>query len=196
MLTEAQSRALAFIKMFMAEKGYAPTIAEIASGMGILSRSTVHRHLQALVQARQIMLASHKRRNILLVPAVVPDISLPVLGTMTAGFPMEVATATVDIATSFLGPSRYLLKVKGNAMIVDCIRDGDFLVCERIIAVRSGVLVIALIDQAEMVLKRIFYNEDQTITLIPSNPSLRPTVYNKERVSVQGKFIGLLRMEY
>ena len=196
MLTAAQSRALAFIKTFMAHKGYAPTIAEIARGMGIVSRSAVHRHLQGLVQAQAITLTVHKRRNIELV-AIEANISLPVMGNLAAGPFVEVVThETVDIAGLLLGPDRYVLKVKGNAMLGDCIRDGDLLICERHLVAHSGVMVVALIDQTEMTLKRIFYNEDQTITLVPDNPSIKAMIYNKERVTVRGKLIGLLRMEY
>ena len=81
-------------------------------------------------------------------------------------------------------------------MLGDCIRDGDLLVCEQHKLAQSGVMVVALIDQTEMTLKRIFYNEDQTVTLVPSNPSIQSIIYKKERVNVRGKLIGLLRMEY
>ena len=79
-------------------------------------------------------------------------------------------------------------------MIGDSICDGDFVVCERSDVARNGDIVVALIDQEEATLKRFFNNEDKTITLMPSNPSLKPMVYEDVRVSVQGIFVGLLRM--
>lgn len=199
MLTEAQHRTLTFITTFIAETGYAPTIAEIAAGIGIKSRSTVHRHLQGIESAGFINIIPNKRRNIELLPVQATSVngaSLPIIGKIAAGAPIEavVDSEEIDLAALFLGPKRYVLKVDGNSMIGDSICDGDFVVCEYADVARSGEIVVALIDQEEATLKRIFYNNDKTITLMPSNPSLKPMAYEGERVSVQGIYIGLLRM--
>ncbi len=199
MLTEAQHRTLTFITTFIAETGYAPTIAEIAAGIGIKSRSTVHRHLQGIEQAGRIRIIPNKRRNIELVSlhaGSVNDASLPIIGKIAAGSPIEavVDNEEIDLAALFLGPKRYVLRVDGNSMIGDSICDGDFVVCEHADVARNGEIIVALIDQEEATLKRIYYNDDKTITLMPSNPSLKPMVYEGERVGVQGIYIGLLRM--
>lgn len=199
MLTKAQHRTLTFITSFVAEMDYAPTIAEIAAGIGIKSRSTVHRHLQGIEQAGFIRIIANKRRNIELISQralCVSDLSLPVIGKIAAGLPIEaiVDNEMIDIAALCLGSDRYVLKVEGNSMIGDCICDGDYVICERSDVARNGDIVVALIDQEEATLKRFFQNEDKTITLMPSNLGLKPMVYEEERVSVQGLFIGLLRV--
>lgn len=199
MLTEAQHRTLTFIQAFIADAGYAPTIAEIAAGIGIKSRSTVHRHLQGIELAGLIKIIPNKRRNIELVDEHASSANqamLPVKGKIAAGSPIEAVgdNESIDIAALFLGPNRYVLQVNGNSMIGDSICDGDFVVCEHSEVARSGEIIVALIDLEEATLKRIFYNEDKTITLMPSNPSLKPMVYDSQRVSVQGVFVGLLRL--
>ena len=200
MLTEAQHRTLNFIKAYMASEGFAPTIAEIAQGIGIKSRSTVHRHLQGIEQAGLIQIIPNKRRNIALVSErslSANDTSLSIVGKIAAGKPIEAVPddQALDIAALFLGANRYLLEVEGDSMIGDNICDGDLVVCEHAETAPTGSIVVALVDHSEATLKRIVRNADQTVTLLPSNPALKPMTYAADRVIVQGIFIGLLRIE-
>ena len=136
MLTEAQYRTLSFIKAYIAKAGYSPTIAEIARGIGIKSRSTVHRHLQGAAKAGYINIIPNKRRNIELSSAdtICPDaIILPILGKIAAGQPIEALTddASLDLCELLLGPNRYLLRVDGHSMVGDNICDGDLIICKK-----------------------------------------------------------------
>ena len=181
----------------MGEHDYAPTAAEIAQGIGIRSRGVVHRYLKCLVEAGLIRLLPKRHRNIELLMAST-DYSLPLVGVIAAGQPIEAIEQqeTIDVASIFLGECRYALKVKGDSMVDEGIFDGDIVVCERAQSADSGQIVVALIDQEEATLKRLFHNEDESITLVPANPSHHPMIYPSDRVEVQGIYVGLLRVTH
>lgn len=193
MLTLSQNKAYHFIQKYIELNGYSPTMAEIAKGIGIKSRGVVHRYVSALSHAGLIKIVPSRRRNIKLIAS--NPVSLSLVGRIAAGHPIEVITdnETLDLANIFLGPNRYALKVKGDSMIEEGIFDGDIVVCEYSECASDGKVVVALIDNSEATLKRIKYNTDASITLLPSNSKHSPMTYPKDRVSIQGIYIGLLR---
>jgi len=200
MLTMSQRRTHEFIKKFFEEHGYSPTAAEIAEGIGIKSRGVVHRYLKALVQAGHIALTPKRHRNISLLTSVqelfTGAVSLPLLGTIAAGQPIEAIPQqeSIDVASVFVGANRYALKVKGDSMIDEGILDGDVVICEKHDSATDGQIVVALIDHEEATLKRLQRNADQTVTLIPANTQLHPMIYAADRVTIQGVYIGLIRI--
>lgn len=197
MLTLTQNKTYQFIQKYILEHGYSPTMAEIAEGIGITSRGVVHRYVNALVMNGLIELTPRRRRNIHLVDQS-PTYFLPLVGKIAAGKPIEAIEdrETVDIMNIFLGPGRYALKVQGDSMIEEGILDGDVVVCEHRQIAEAGKIVVALIDSQEVTLKRIHYNPDDTITLFPANSNHQPMTYSKERVQIQGIYIGLIRCDH
>ncbi len=195
MLTLSQRRTHEFIKVYFAEHGCSPTAAEIAKGIGIKSRGVVHRYLKALAQAGHIALTPHRHRNITLQELFTEPTCLPLVGTIAAGCPIEAIPQeeSIDVANIFLGANRYALKVKGDSMIDEGIFDGDVVICEKCDTADDGQIVVALVDQAEATLKRLQRNADNTITLHPANPQLKPMIYSADRITIQGIYIGLLR---
>ncbi len=196
MLTLAQHNVYRFIKDYMEKNGYAPTTAEIAEGIGIKSRGVVHRYLKALVDAGHIHLEPNRKRNIRMVEAKNLEYSLPLLGKIAAGLPIEAVqdNESVDIASMFLSPGRYALRVKGESMIDEGIHDGDVIICQHADNARDGQIVVALVDNEGATLKKLRRNRDATITLVPANSAHEPQTYACDRVRVQGIFVGLLRM--
>ena len=192
MLTAVQHKTYQFIKKFITKYGYAPTTAEIATGIGIKSRGVVHRYVQALAEKAMIKTTPNRRRNIQLMEAAN---AIPLVGCIAAGQPIEAIPQreTIDVVNIFMGPNRYALKVKGDSMIDDGILDGDVVVCEQRDTADEGEIVVALVDDEEATLKRIYRNPNDTITLMPANAKHLPMVYNNNRVRVQGIFVGLLR---
>ena len=80
-------------------------------------------------------------------------------------------------------------------MIGDNICDGDLIVCESADTAPNGVIVVALVDGESATLKRVHHNKKAgTVSLIPSNPTLLPMEYAANRVTIQGLYIGLLRL--
>lgn len=194
MLTKSQHKILLFLKSFFQKNNYSPTIAEIAEAIDIKSRGVVHRNLQAIAQNGFIKIITGKRRNIELIQERFG--CLPLIGKIAAGIPIEAIEDVewLDLSTRLFSGEKYLLKVKGDSMIEENICDGDIVICEKNSTASNGNIVVALIDQAEATLKRIKYNKDGTITLFPANCNLKPQIYSSTRVTVQGIFVGLLRL--
>lgn len=196
LLTLSQNKTLQFIQSFIKQNGYSPTIAEIAVGIGIKSRGVVHRYVSALVQQGLLELVPGRRRNIQLRKQ--PSNLLPLVGRIAAGKPIEAIKndEAIDVLNIFLGEGRYALKVKGDSMIDEGILDGDLVVCEYTQVANNGKIVVALIDGQDATLKKIRYNKDNTVSLIPANKKLQSMTYPKERVQIQGIYIGLLRFDF
>jgi repressor LexA len=99
----------------------------------------------------------------------------------------------IAVPEDMVGKNRtFVLEVRGDSMIDEQIRDGDFVIVEDRSRVREGELVVALIDGEEATLKK-FYKEGSRIRLQPANPEVKPIVVEASRVRVQGAVIGVLR---
>lgn len=194
MLTMSQKRIWDFIQDYVSKFSHSPSISEITFGLGLKSRSAVHRSVQAIAEAGYIRLVPNKRRNIEVLDE--EEFKLPIIGKIAAGQPIEAIEnrETINLNSLFIGKNRYLLQVTGDSMIGDNICDGDYIVCEQCDTARDGTIVVALIDHQEATLKRIFRNPNGMVTLMPSNPLLSPMVYPADRVTVQGMLIGLFRV--
>ncbi len=199
MLTQSQLKTYQYIKKFMERHQHAPTAAEIAQGIGIQSRGVVHRYLKALEEAGYIELLPHRHRNIVLSPAQPSQHSLPLIGYIAAGHPIEAITQSeaIDFSALFSGAKRFALKVKGDSMIEEGILDGDLVICEHSESAENGQIVVALIDGQETTLKRIHFKPTHnTITLIPENSQYQAQEYSSERIQIQGIYIGLIRQTH
>ena len=196
MLTQKQQQTLESIEQFIAHHHYAPSMAEIADGIGIESRGVAHRYVKALSAAGWLKTLPGKRRNIELQNKRLLNRKLPLIGKIAAGKPIEaiIESDTVDLVETFLNSKCFALRVKGSSMIEDGIFDGDIVVCEKAPHADNGQIVVALIDNEAATLKRIHHNPDRTVTLIPANARLAPMVYDASRVMIQGIFVGLLRL--
>ncbi|MDQ7779727.1 MAG: S24 family peptidase [Planctomycetota bacterium] len=120
-------------------------------------------------------------------------VTVQLLGSIAAGKPIEAIETKepVDLAEMFrLYKECFMLQVKGDSMIGEQIRDGDFVIVEKRATAKNGEMVVALLDNNEATLKR-FYAEKGRVRLQPSNPS-QPPLYTKN-VRVQGVVVGVLR---
>ena len=201
MLTRSQQRTYDFIVAFIQDKGYSPTTTEIASGTGLASRGVVYRYLKALVAANKITLIPNRHRNIQLetslLPAVpMPSVEIPLKGLIAAGHPIEAIEQqdTLSLSRAFSQENVFALKVRGDSMIDEGIMHGDMVICRMTSVAENGDIVVALIDQQEATLKRWQSLGDGNIKLSPANQDLSPMTYSSERVTVQGIFIGLVRL--
>ena len=201
MLTRSQQRTYDFIVAFIQDKGYSPTTTEIASGTGLASRGVVYRYLKALVAANKITLIPNRHRNIQLesslLPAMpMPSVEIPLKGLIAAGHPIEAIEQqdTLSLSRAFSQENVFALKVQGDSMIDEGIMHGDMVICRLTSVAENGDIVVALIDQQEATLKRWQSLGDGNIKLFPANQDLSPMTYSSERVTVQGIFIGLVRL--
>ena len=203
-LTPRQLTIVKFIRTYVAEHEYAPTMQEIADHLGV-SRPTVFEHIEALEARGAIKKRQRTRsRAIELVPELlsrphevrIEGFQLPLVGRIAAGQPIEAIeeTEVLDIEALFRGRTGdvFALQVRGNSMIDEQIRDGDFVIVEKRDDARNGETVVALIDDCEATLKKFYYDVGQ-IRLQPANPTMEPIFVDASRVRIQGVVIGVLR---
>lgn len=194
-----QSQILDFIKQHIQSTGSAPTLREIADAIGVSSLATVHEHLVALEAKGLIKRKAGKVRTIELTSANVDfsseGMEVPILGFIAAGAPIEPYTdpnATMEIPSPFVSGKKrvYVLQVRGESMIEEQIRDGDYVVIEQTDNATNGEIVVALLDNGMATLKR-FFKEATRIRLEPANAKMSPIFV--KNVRIQGKVVGLIR---
>jgi len=197
-LTKRQNEVLSGIRLIFAETGYPPTVRELGERLGLRSSCTVQRHLEALERKGFIRRNPTKARTIEITRGLKPVsrsaadgglISLPVVGTVTAGMPI---LATENIEDSLALPKTlvpdgecFVLKVRGDSMINAGLFDGDLAVVKRQESADNGDIVVALIDD-EATIKRL-YRERRRYRLQPENPSMEPIIVDS--VAVLGKVV-------
>jgi repressor LexA len=196
MTTPLQQKIHSFIRQYIDQHQYSPSLTEIARGIGISPKSIslISRNIHALVASGQ--LAFHKKgyRNIQLTGG--DKLKLPLIGRIAAGMPIEAIEdkQEIDLQVFLDAGQHFMLEVKGDSMVDEGIFDGDLVICKRTEHAREDQIVVALIDQQEATLKRISYKIQERVTLIPANPALKPKAYLPHRVQIQGIFVGLLRL--
>ncbi len=197
MLTRRQLQIWEVIQQWYHQHGYTPTLDEIGQTVGINTRSTVHQHVQALIKHGYLLATEGKRAYQMRKQdtAPPPQMSLPLAGQIAAGCPIEAISDRNDISPNelFIGPGRYALKVRGESMIDIGVMDDDYVVIQPAEDARNGEIVVALINQEEVTLKRIFHLLDGQVELRPENSRMQPMIYPAESVQVQGRMVGLFR---
>ena len=207
---ERKRRILEFVAATLRERGYPPSVREIAEAVGLASTSAVHHHLRALEHDGYLERGASQSRALRLTPTaaimlglaseLVPQSIaaeahvLPIVGEIAAGGPIE---AYQDVAETmpvpeFLAPGgdAYLLRVRGDSMIEAHITDGDYVVIKPQQTARNGDIVVAQVEENAVTLKR-FFREQGRIRLQPANPEYPPQFYDEVRI--QGKLIGVIR---
>jgi len=201
LLTDNQRKVLGFIQRYIALNTVPPKLQEIAKGIGIRSRGVAHRYVQALVEAGFVAVDSGRHRGIRLLNSGLEsnpyrtEMTLPLLGTIAAGRPIEAIPGQDEISfTDFFGSNNFAIQVKGDSMIEVGIFDGDTVVIKFCETANDGDIVVALIDEHETTLKK-FKRSDRGryIKLIPANSEMEPMVYEAERIRIQGVLVGQLR---
>ena len=198
-LTEKQIRVLRFFRDFRANHGISPTLEEAAAEIGV-SKITVYEHLNQLIKKGAVHRDKAKARSVTVLydpdfDSLSPEgeVSIPLVGTIAAGRPIEAIEDREDILLTDLvphGDTHYLLRVRGKSMIEDHIDDGDMVVIEHRKTARNGEIVVAIVDEEEATLKR-FYKEDGRVRLQPANSSLDP-IY-PDRVEIRGIVRAVIR---
>ena len=196
MLTRLEEKILQFITHHIAQHGHAPTLVEIGAGLKIRSKGTVHRYVDSLIEKGHLHRDGRNWRALRLTGENTRRLTiLPLLGRIAAGKPIEAVPdqKEVNFSELLLGPDRYVLQVKGDSMIDAGILDGDLVVIRQTNTADNGDIVVALIDNDEVTLKRL-RKHGSRVELIPANQSLASMIYPAERVRVQGVVIGQVRL--
>jgi repressor LexA len=199
-LTRRQREVYDYVSGYIRSNGYAPSFAEIASALDLRSVATVHKHLVTLERKGLIKRSFNQSRSVELALQQSDDgaraIELPLVGTIAAGRPIAAVEESETLAVpEFLvgrGES-FVLRVRGNSMIEEQIRDGDYVICERRDTARDGETVVALVDGEEATLKKVYRAAGDKVRLQPANPAIEPLVIDGARVAVQGVVLAVMR---
>jgi len=194
-----QRQILDFLNSYIEKFGHAPTLVEIAKKFKLRSLATVHEHLQTLEKKGLIKKQSGLSRGIEIldrkISEIVKGIELPLLGFIAAGSPIEPYTdpnAKFMVSPNMVSPAKksYVLQVRGDSMIEDGILDGDFVIVEETNKANDGDIVVAMIENGVVTLKRFFKEKDK-VRLMPANAAMRP-IY-ATNVTIQGRCVGVIR---
>ncbi len=198
-LTKRQREILTYLTEYSAGNGYAPSFEEIASQFGYSSLATVHEHLSNLERKGYIKREYNESRAIELLPSdIFPrSLQLPLMGTVAAGMPIEAIQSQemISVPDDFVKKTgnHYVLRVRGNSMIDEQIRDGDFVIVNERETADNGEMVIALIDGTSATVKKLYRERDGRIRLQPANESMSPIYVHENDISIQGIVVGVLR---
>jgi repressor LexA len=198
-LTKRQREILTFLAEYTDGNGYAPSFEEIADRFGYSSLATVHEHLSNLERKGYIKRSYNESRAIEVVPsdAYGRSMHLPLMGSVAAGAPIEAAETGESIAVpeDLMGRNgdHYVLRVRGNSMIDEQIRDGDFVIVNDRQSVDNGEMIIALIDNHAATVKKFFRERDGRVRLQPANDSVAPIYVDPNDLRIQGVVVGVMR---
>ena len=197
--SKRQAEILNFIETFQKTNKYSPSLAEIAEHFNI-SIPTVHQHVAYLKEKGLLSGDKGARRAI---ETTQPQssstgiISIPLLGTIAAGGPIEAIRTdeSIDVPQTMVKPSakHYALRVSGTSMIEEGISDGDIVVVRDQPTVENGEKAVAYLPEKDAVTLKKLYREDSRIKLVPANSFMKP--FYEDDVEVQGKVVGVIRSE-
>ncbi len=205
-LTKRQQQIYDYICQTVLDKGYPPSVREIASAVGLKSPSTVHMHLQVLEDKGYIQRDQSKPRALEIrddpraasaadgvEPVGSGIITVPIVGRVAAGQPIlaeQNIEGSMALPQSIVGDAAsFVLRVKGESMIQAGIFDGDYVIVREQQDAVNGQIVVAMVDDGATV--KTFYREQDRIRLQPENPAMTP-IYAENPV-ILGRVIGLIR---
>jgi repressor LexA len=202
MVTDRQQQVLDYIRQIVADRGYPPSVREIGEAVGLNSPSSVHAHLNSLVEAGLIRRDPAKPRAIVVAEATSAPVTtdrrmrdVPVLGRIAAGTPIlaaEQVDEVMPLPTELVGEGPvFLLEVKGDSMVDAGIHEGDLVAIHKQPDASDGEIVAVLIDDEEATVKRL-RRKDGKVYLHSENPAYEPMVFT-EGVELIGKVVSVLR---
>lgn len=197
-LTRRQQEIYDYLKDNLPYFEQPPTLNELCDALGLSSRGSMHKQIQALVDAGLVEPMHNQRRGIRLTETeaeAANDNSLPLMGYIAAGRPIEAVQnpENVNVPPNLRSDRPcYVLQVKGESMIDEGILDGDWVVIEQRDTARNGEIVVALVEDAEATLKRIEQKPGEVV-LHPANPTMSPMHYHPDQVRIQGVLVGQMR---
>ncbi len=207
-LSARQKEMLQYIKDFAAENTRPPTVREIQKALEISSTSVVDYNLNQLVEKGELRRNRNISRGIELTEPVAArddSISVPIVGSIAAGAPIEVPESlpnpqtwadTVDINPSVMdlrGEGLFALRVKGHSMVDALIDDGDIVLMRSQRTAENGQTVAVWIESEKTTTLKRFYHEGSRIRLQPANVTMQPIYRSPDDVEVQGRLVGVIR---
>lgn len=207
-VTKRQKEVLGFIRNFVDENKYAPSVRDIAKYFSLASAGGIHKHLKNLEMKGLLSIGKNISRSIRLLDGddnehqsnrpsnFMESLSLPLKGMVAAGAPIEyhLDNETISFPASMVRKPEdtYVLKVSGQSMIEEFICDGDYVIVENRNHANPGEVIIAMINFEEATLKK-YYPEKNRIRLQPANHEMEPIFVEPDQFSIHGVVVGVLR---
>ncbi|NNL85975.1 MAG: transcriptional repressor LexA [Myxococcales bacterium] len=196
-LTRRQHEIFDYIRDFVADRGYSPSLKEVGEHFGLSSVATVHKHIHHLVEKGYLRKSWNHSRSVEPIHRPADQtMEIPLLGIVAAGAPIEAVEVQEKLSVPremVHRPSEtFALEVRGDSMIEEHIQSGDYVIVESTPNARNGQTVVALVRDSEATLKK-FFKRGNKITLEPANRTLRPIELHASEVTIRGIVRGLLR---
>ena len=199
-LSQKQQKIIGFLRHFIREKDYPPSIRDIQEACGISSTSVVDYNLKALERLGYIHRDREVSRAIELLDGSgrrPRTIAVPIIGQIAAGQPIPVPEASVDYSetvdiTADMARGKenvYALRVKGTSMIDALVNDGDIIILEQISSPKNGEMVAAWLKKEQEATLKKFYREGKRVRLQPANETMAPIYSSADNVEVQGRVL-------
>ena len=199
-LSQKQQKIIGFLRRFIREKDYPPSIRDIQEACGISSTSVVDYNLKALERMGYIHRDREVSRAIELLDGSgrrPRTIAVPIIGQIAAGQPIPVPEASVDYSetvdiTADMARGKenvYALRVKGTSMIDALVNDGDIIILEQISSPENGEMVAAWLKKEQEATLKKFYREGKRVRLQPANETMEPIYSSADNVEVQGRVL-------
>ena len=199
-LSQKQQKIIGFLRHFIREKDYPPSIRDIQEACGISSTSVVDYNLKALERLGYIHRDREVSRAIELLDGSgrrPRTIAVPIIGQIAAGQPIPVPEASVDYSetvdiTADMARGKenvYALRVKGTSMIDALVNDGDIIILEQISSPKNGEMVAAWLKKEQEATLKKFYREGKRVRLQPANETMEPIYSSADNVEVQGRVL-------
>jgi repressor LexA len=197
-LTRRQKQLVDYLTQHIEDHGYAPTLAEIGQYFGLSSLATVHKHLHNL-ETKGFIRRMHNHSRALEIDGASGARSgvkkLAMVGQVAAGTPIEAIEGhdSISVPEEFVRRNdTFCLRVKGESMVDEGIRDGDYIIVEGRAGANPGETVVALIGD-EATVKKYYPAENGTVRLQPANPTMQPIFVAAEQLQIRGVVVGLMR---
>ncbi|MGH7781455.1 MAG: transcriptional repressor LexA [Candidatus Binataceae bacterium] len=198
-LTKRQKQMVDYLENYISQNGYAPTLAEVGEYFGLSSLATVHKHLRNLEQKGFIRRQHNHSRALEMSPANGKSGGgahrIVLAGQVAAGTPIEAieGTETISVPEEFIRrEDTFCLRVKGDSMIEDGIRDGDYIIVESRDSADNGETVVALVGN-EATVKKLYRESDGRVRLQPANATMQPIMVDPAELAIRGVVVGLMR---
>jgi len=202
MLTKQQNKLFNFLKHRIKKTNVSPSFEEMKNAMGLKSKSGIQRLIDGLVERGFIEKKNNRKRAINIINSTKSKknnnlINLPLLGNIAAGNPIEAienSDENIQVPLNLISSNKknYVLKVEGDSMVNKGIVDGDRAIIEFTNNAENGDIVVALINDQDVTLKKLKKDKDK-IHLIPANDNYKTQTFNSTEIKIQGKLKGIIR---
>ena len=193
MVSDKQKNILNFINIFVEKNGYAPSVREICTGVGLKSTSTVQYHIEKLINSGYLQ-KNYKKSRALTVSSQIPKNKIPILGEIAAGSLLmaeENVIGSVNYPHSEETTELFALSVSGDSMIDEGIHEKDLVIIDKSLQIKNGDIGAFLINNTEGTIKFLRNIEGKNY-LVPANKNYKKIQVN-ENIQPIGKVVSLIR---